>query len=253
MSDMNMIDDAGSQSVWSALLSIIDKPGVTFTNLLAEPRLKWLLPLVLSVLVLIISAGLTAPYASQLAQTVTERQLQSAGASPEQLEEMQARSAAFTSPLVTALSGAIGGTIGLVLMWLIATTFFYFTALIAGAELKFGDVLIVVSWSALPIALRTLIQTIYTVVTQKFPIYPGLAALQVSGDPLQDSRNPLIVLLGYADPFWLWQFGLLVVGLAVAARFSKVKSFFIVLLYSLLAIGVSVGLIMLSRTLTGGG
>lgn len=253
MSDTVAIENNASQSVWSALLSIIDKPRQTFTNLLAEPRLKWMLPVVITIVVLIINVSLTAPYSSELAQAMAERQWQSAGLTAEQIEDIQAQSATFTSPMFTAIVGSVVGSIGLIVVWIIGSAFLYFTSLIAGGELKFSAVFIVISWAALPISLRSIIQTIYIAVSGKFPVYPGLAALQVTGDPLADSRNPLIAVLGYADPFWLWQFVLLVVGLAVAAKFSHTKSFFIVLLYGLLSIGVSVGLVMLSGALTPGG
>jgi hypothetical protein len=90
-----------------------------------------------------------------------------------------------------------------------------------------------------------LVQTILILTTGRFPLYTGLAALQVSGDALQDARNPMIALLSFADIFWIWHIILLTIGLAVATKFSRGKAFFIVLVYALLSIGLGVGATLL--------
>jgi hypothetical protein len=70
--------------------------------------------------------------------------------------------------------------------------------------------------------------------------YPGLSFLVGTGDFLQDTQNPLYVLLSQLDLFWLWQVLLLVIGLAVAARLGKGKAVVLVLVYSALSLGISV-------------
>jgi len=229
------------------LLSIIDKPRLTFTNLVAIPRLKWVLPVVLSLLILVIGVWVTAPYSSELAREAAERQWQTMRLSPEQIEEFRAQAFRFNSPIAIGILGSIFGAMWLLVVWLVTSTLFYFVSIVAGVELKFGSVFVVVTWSALPLTLRSLIQTGYTTITGNFPLYPGLAALQVSGDMLKDSANPLIALLGFIDPFWIWHVILLIIGLSVVTKFSKTKSFFILLIYVLLSIGLATG-----RTLLGG-
>jgi len=247
MSNMVAADESASISVWRASLSIIDKPQATFASLLAFPRLKWLFPASLSVVILLVSVWVTAPYSSELAQEVAERQWQSMGLTPEQINEFRDQAEQFISPLFIGLQGSIIGAIGMVVVWLIMATLFYFVSIITGAEPTFGGVFLVVTWSYLPLTLRSLIQTIYIAVTGSFPVYPGLAALQVSGDPLKDGSNPLVALLGFIDPFWIWHIVLLVIGLAVAARFSNLKAFMIVLIYGILSIGLSAGLTQLGQ------
>ena len=149
--------------------------------------------------------------------------------------EMAAR---FASPLFIGLTGSIGGIIFSGVLWLLTTTYFYFTALISGAELKFGSVFLTVLWASVPLALRGLVQGILILLTGNFPIYTSLAALQVSGDPLQDAANPLIALLNNIDPFWLWYLFLLVVGVAVVAKLSKLRATVLVIVYALLTVGV---------------
>ena len=253
MSNELLIEGTSAQSVWQALFSIIDRPHKTFAGLVANSRYKWVLPWVLSFVVLLITAWITAPYASELARELAERQWQAMDLPPEQIETIREQSERFSSPLVTGLQSAIIAPIGLTILWLVMTTLFYFTSLVAGADLKFSGVFVVVAWSALPLTLRTLIQSIYIGITGAFPVYPGLAALQVSGDTMADTSNPLIALLSFVDPFWIWHFVLLIIGLSAVTKFSWLKSFFIALIYAVLAIGVSVGLTFIGQIFEFGG
>jgi hypothetical protein len=229
-----------SQSSWSALISIIDKPQATFVGLIAQPRRKWILPVVISVIALLISVWSSASFSSELARQQMSQQLNQPGVSPEQVEQQMAEMERFASPLFIGLTGSILGTLAMAVIWLLTTTYFYFTALIAGAELKFGSVFLMVLWANLALAFRAIVQSVLILVTGNFPIYTSLAALQVSGDTLKDAANPLIAVLNNVDPFWFWYLFLLVVGLSVVASSGKVRAIIIVLIYALLAVGVGI-------------
>ena len=41
MSNLTATDPPALQSVWGALVSIIDKPRATFSGLVAQPRFNW--------------------------------------------------------------------------------------------------------------------------------------------------------------------------------------------------------------------
>jgi hypothetical protein len=227
-----------SQSSWSALLSLIDKPRATFANIVTYPYRKWILPVVISLIAVLISVWITAPYSSELAAQQMRQQFNQSGVSPEQAEAQMEMAARFASPLFIGLTGSIGGIVVSGVLWLLTTTYFYFTALISGAELKFGSVFLTVLWASLPLALRGLVQGSLILLTGTFPIYTSLAAVQVSGDVLQDAANPMIALLNNVDPFWLWYLFLLVVGVAVVAKMSKARATVLVVIYALLAVGL---------------
>ncbi|MFQ5421990.1 MAG: YIP1 family protein [Anaerolineae bacterium] len=252
MSDATVAEITEQKSVWSYLVGIIDKPHSTFTGLLVNPRLKWVLPLVLALLVAVVSVWVAVPHSSEIARQATIQQLNESGMSPEQMDEALAQTARFQSPLFLGIVGSVAGVAGLVIIWLVVAGLFYFLSLVAGAEFNYGAAFVVVAWASLPVTLRSLVQTVLIAVTGKFPIYTGLAALQVSGDVLKDSANPMIGLLSFADIFWIWHLVLLVVGLAVATKFSRVKAAMIVLLYAVLSVGLTVGLTMLGAVFRGG-
>jgi hypothetical protein len=245
MNNITTTEDQTQKSVWSYLISIIDRPQATFEALAANPRWKWILPLVFACVIAVILIWVTAPYTSEYGDQATRQQLAERGMSAEEIEEVMADTAQFRSPMFIGIAGSISGVVILGIIWVVTAALFYFVSLIAGAELKFGSVFVVVAWSTLPLTIRSLVHTIWIALTQKFPVYNGLAALQTTGDQLKDAANPMVALLSFVDIFWIWHIILLVIGLAVAAKFSRTKAFFIVLLYAALSIGLTVGLTLM--------
>ncbi len=235
-------------SVWAMLISIIDRPRQTFETAVSHPRWKWVLPLVLAIIAAVILAWVSAPYSAELAQQATQTQLTQSGMTPDEAQKVMAQTAQFRTPMFLGLVGSITGALMVGIIWAAMAGLFYFLSLVVGAEdLSFGAVFNVVAWSSIPLTLRSFVQAAVIGIFGKFPIYAGLSALQASGDNLKDAGNPLFAALSFADIFWLWHFILLVIGLAVCTKFSRKKTFFIVLIYALIAIGLAVGTTFLSR------
>lgn len=228
-------------SIWLLLINILDRPRQTFTHLVNSASWAWVLPLVLFSLTVIISVWVTAPYTSQNAEQEARQRLNQSNMSPAEVERAMAEMARFTSPTFIAITGSVAGTLVSTFIWVATAALLFFLSLVGGAEFYYNTVFTIVAWSYLPIALRNGVQTAYIAITGSFPVYPGLAALQVTGNQVEDASNPLITLLSFVDIFWMWHIMLLVIGLAVATKFSYTKSFFIVLVYNLLAIGIPVG------------
>jgi hypothetical protein len=57
---------------------------------------------------------------------------------------------------------------------------------------------------------------------------------------MKDAQNPLFTLLSRVDPFWLWHLWLVVLGLAVVARFTRIKSLVLTIVYVALSLAVQV-------------
>ena len=120
-------------------------------------------------------------------------------------------------------------------------TYLYFSALIAGGDdMSFGSVFTVSSWTRLPLAIGLLVQAGYIAFSQQGIRFLGLAFLVATGDLMQDARNPLVSLLSRIDLFWLWHLFLVVIGLAVVARFGRGKSLILTLIYAVLVLGFAV-------------
>ena len=235
-------------SVWTLLISIIDRPRRTFEAVITRPRWKWVLPMVLAVIAVAILAWVSAPHTAELAQETTMSQLTQSGMTPDEAQKMMDSTAQFRTPLFLGLVGSITGALMVGIIWAAMAGLFYFLSLVVGAEeLTFGAVFNVVAWSSIPLTLRNLVQAAVIGILGKFPVYAGLSALQATGDTLKDAGNPIFALLTFADIFWLWHIALLVIGLAVCTKFSRTKAFFITLIYALLSIGLAIGGTFFSR------
>jgi len=167
-----------------------------------------------------------------------ERQLASMPAG--QAEEARAQMETFTSLPFMLATGLVTGTIVLLLGIVGQAAVLYFGALVAGGEVNFGPVFTVSVWTRLPIAVRSVVQAGFMTISGRSAQYLGLAALVATGDVMKDTRNPLVMLLVQLDLFWLWHLLLVVLGLAVVARFSRVKSLVLTLIYAALSLALAV-------------
>jgi len=125
-------------------------------------------------------------------------------------------------------------------------------SLVAGGEVEFGSVFTMSTWTRLPMAVYFLVQAVFMVIAQRALNAPGLSSLVATGDLMKDAQNPLFTLLGRLDPFWLWHLFLVVVGLSVAARFSRVKSLVLTLVYVVVSLAVTTLPTLLFGGLAGG-
>jgi hypothetical protein len=95
-------------------------------------------------------------------------------------------------------------------------------------------------WTRLPAAISFLVQAGFMLFAGRAIQAPGLAALVATGDLMKDAQNPMFLLLGRLEPFWLWHLFLVLVGLAVAAGFSRKKSLVLTLIYGALSLAITV-------------
>jgi hypothetical protein len=101
-------------------------------------------------------------------------------------------------------------------------------------------------------AVYFLVQAIFMFVAKRAINALGLSALVATGDLMQDAQDPLFTLLGRLDPFWLWHLFLVVVGLAVAAQFSRKKSLVLTVIYAAISLAVTAIPSLLLGGLAGG-
>jgi hypothetical protein len=119
-------------------------------------------------------------------------------------------------------------------------TLLYFMALVSGGELTFGAMFRLSVWSRIPMAIGSLVQAGFIAFAGRLIQYPGLSFFVATGDLMQDARNPLFVLLGSLDLFWLWHLLLVMLGVAVVAHFSRAKALVLTLVYGVLALAITV-------------
>lgn len=240
------------RSLGRLLFGIIDRPANTFKAVLARRNwTMWLVPLLILIAGLAIFSVINLPHAQELAREQAERQLASL---PAEQAEMARATMETTLSTPVMLATTIGfGSLVLLIGVLAQATFLYFSALIAGGDdMNFGSVFTMSSWTKLPQALNFLVQAGFVAFTRSAISYPGLSVLVGTGDLMTDARNPLFVLLGRIDLFWLWHLVLVVIGLAVVARISRGKALVLTVIYAALALGITVLPTLLFGSMMGG-
>jgi len=251
MTTIETASNEGTTPLWQLLFGIIDRPAATFKVVLARRKwTMWAAPLL--VVLLCMSAMMVArtPYDMELAQQELERRLVTL--SPDEAEAARAGMETFMSFPVRLATGLIAAVIILLIGVVAQAAILYFGALVAGGEVDFGPVFIMSAWTRLPMAVYFLVQAVFMFVAQRAVNAPGLSTLVATGDLMKDAQDPLFTLLGRLDPFWLWHLFLVVVGLSVAAHFSRMKSLVLTIVYVALALTMTALPSLLFGGLAGG-
>jgi hypothetical protein len=237
------------------LIGIVDRPRATFTAVLAQPRWKWLLPLAIclaaTAFLLLVSAEALSQQASQqqaAAMQALEDQMQ--GMTESQREQMRQQMATFTSPLALGLIGLATSAIGLAIGWLLGAGILYLGLAIGGGEASYASLAAAMSWTWLPFALRDLVSAGWTLATGMVRANPGLSYFVATGDSVADASNPLWLLAGQVDLFWLWHLAL-VYALVKAAR-PRGGALGLTIVYALIYLALRVGPALLAAGLSSG-
>jgi hypothetical protein len=237
-------------SLGAVIVGLVDRPGQTLANIVAYPRWRWIFPVIFSIAALALSLALTASLMAAQSQQVMSQQL--SRMSPSQAEQVRQQMATFSSPAFVAGVGFVTGLLGLLIGWLIQAAILYFTDLLAGGELQFGQIVAAVPWLHLPLALERLLQTAFILSQGKLIVNQGLSYLVSSGNALQDARNLAYVALSQVTLFRLWHLVLVFAFFRGAARFSRATAFWLTLAYAALLLAGTVGLAAVGRLLSPG-
>jgi hypothetical protein len=251
---MTTVETASNEKtppLWQLLFGIIDRPGATFKAVLAQRKwYMWAVPLLVVLLCMSAMMVVRTPYDMEIAQQQMERQLTTMP--PEQAEAARAGMETFMSFPVRLAMGLVTAIIMLLIGVVVQAAILYFGALVAGGEVGFGSVFTMSTWTRLPMALYFLVQAVFMLFAQRAINAPGLSTLVATGDLIKDAQNPLFTLLGRLDPFWLWHLFLVVVGVSVVARFGRVKSLVLTLIYVAVSLAVTTLPTLLFGGLAGG-
>ena len=229
--------NAERRSSMALLPGIVDRPRQTFTALLAAPRWRWVLPLVLCILALALVSAATAEFASeqarqQQAQIMSQMQAQLEAMPEAERQQTQRMIDRTTSPVFVGGISFITRSLGLPISWLIGAVILYFGLAIGGTELKFSALFSAFSWTWLPFALRDFLQAVWTWATGQPLLNPGLSYFVATGDLLADSRNPVYALTSLLDLFFVWH--IVLVYFLIKAAKQRGGAFGLTVAYTLL-------------------
>lgn len=218
----------------------------------------WLPALIVLVLTVVVAAASGPITARQMREQLVQMQStpgQPGGqADPEQVNQMLDYA---TSPIFTTVLPAAFDAVKLTIGWVAQVGLLYLITIVLGGRTRFGAMWGTALWAGLPFAVRSLLQTVYILLTNQVIRNPGLSGLVEipSGGAwvkLSAGQRMLITILGRIDLFAIWNLVLLAIGLAAAARFSGRKAALIVLSFWVLSTALAIAFDLAQASLAGG-
>lgn len=248
-------------SFTSMLAGIFFRPRRTLQAVVEHAGRGWWVPLLimlaLTIAMVVVSGPITARMTrEQIAKMQGGQGISGSDASSDQFNQTLDF---VISPVFTIVLPAVSSSVGLLISWVIQAGFFYLAVTVLGGHTHFRTLWGIVLWSAMPLALRALVQTIYIAATSNLVTNPGLSGLvkPPSSDPLAAIKMPtsqlaLSTALGQIDVFVVWNLVLLIIGIAAAARFSHRKAALIVLIFWLAGVLLNAAIAVAGASLAGG-
>ena len=183
-------------------VDIIASPGKALRRISEYNRRSWWFPALLVFVATVLNIWLTIDLLVDAAKRQVEIQLSTMP--PDQVEAARPMMERFMQPNSILITSIITITIGLILAWLISTLIIYLGSSIAGASPKLNSLWPVIVWAWIPFFFRSVLQTIWSLVSDSLVMNPGLAYFVSTGDITADQTNPLFVAASQVDLFSIW-------------------------------------------------
>jgi hypothetical protein len=229
---------------WNWIPDIIFRPQRAFERIGSVNSAVWLTPLLVLSVMLLLNVFFTGRIKSQAALTgeITYPPDYQYYSPEQQAQYMQAIQSTqgpvfvYVLPMITALLGVWIG-------WLILGGALHLATTLFGGRGSTVMSMNVVAWASLPLAVRSLIQVAYMLITHKLIAYPGLSGFS----PVGESSGLQFIgeILQLIDIYLVWQIVLLIIGTRKTTALSPAKSTIAVLLVMLIILALQAGLAFL--------
>ncbi len=208
------------------VLGIIDRPAVAQAHVAERPRIWWVAALIV-VLSLVVLTAATAEQSITLAnersQEAIERSIQAQQLTEEQAQVARQRAssmATMTLPrywLVTVVLGTLFAAIG----WVARSAVVHFVSMAVGGVGGWSAAFAITVWAQIPLAVRSILQAVYSLVSGRLIEHQGLSFLVAQSDWMANSRSIPYTVLSQLDPFVLWYWIVFAAGIAAATKVKK--------------------------------
>jgi hypothetical protein len=207
------------------LLPALFSPRSAFARIAAYEHGAWLTPLLLLTILALVRVAVAGP--------IEAARIQSAALTPppgfetwppqqqEQFYQSQAQAQGMmTSPVFIYIFPAAGALLGTWIGWLATFGLLHLLLTLLGGRGSTRTAMNVVAWASLPYALREILRIGYLLVKQQTITAPGLSGFAPTG-----GIGPVIAaLLQNVDIYLFWYIALIVLGVTVADKMSRIKA-----------------------------
>jgi hypothetical protein len=198
-------------------------PRRTFQKIASAPKAIWLTPLLVLSCLVLMNVLITGRIKNRAAMTgEISYPPDYEYYTPEQQAQYMQAIQSTQGPVFVYVLPAISSVLGVWVGWLILGGILHLVTTLLGGRGNTFLSMNIVAWGSLPLALRSLVQIIYMLVTQKLITNPGLSGFS----PIGDSGWILFAgqLMRLIDIYWVWQVILLIFGVRISTGLSSTKS-----------------------------
>lgn len=198
------------------IIRIFHAPGETFESL-AHKRsaADWLVPAVLSAVVVTLAAVLVLPVTTEFNQEVMQQRMKGMSAEErEVVEQYQTQDIMQASTLIVT-------PIILFIFLFVFAAFYLLMGKLLGGLLSYGQVLAIVAYGGLITIPQEVVKTLL-ILTKKTPMVQMGLGLFLSEEALQSFIGRLLSAI---DPFVIWSIVLTGLGLSIVGQFDRRKAY----------------------------
>lgn len=215
------------------------RPRRAMADIAAQPKKRWIAPLVLLAVMNTAFAVLYAPRSLEANRAEIEeiqaRQLE--GMDPEQAEAMRAGQA-IGGVMQVVFSGVVAA-VGTVIALLVGAAVLHFLSTVMGGQQAFLEVFSTAAWAKLPLILREVVRVPWLLLGGFDPNPAGLAGLAMPGGlGLDGGRSYLEPILSMIEVWTIWSLALLVLAVVAAAKLSRGRALAVVGIFVAAQIGL---------------
>ena len=200
----------------SRMIRIFYAPGETFESLARKrSTADWLVPAILSVVVVTIAAVLVLPVTTEFNQEVMQQRMK--GMSAEEREVVEQYQ---TQDIMQASTLIVTPIILFIFLFLFAA-FYLLMGKLLGGLLSYGQVLAIVAYGGLITILQEVVKTLL-ILAKKAPVVQMGLGIFLSEGALQTFSGRLLSLI---DPFVVWSVVITGLGLSIVGQFDRSKAY----------------------------
>ncbi len=207
---------------WDWLYQVILAPRKTLAAITSQDKPNWLTPMLVISILILVSALAGIPARVQASQATATVPMDESYYTEDQQAQFAASDAAVSSPLFTYILPAIGGLLGLWIIWLLMGSVLHLAYTLAGSRSSSAATMNLAAWTMVPVGLRYIIRAVYMLISGQVIQAAGLSGfVDASAGGTAAFFAALLTML---DIYLIWQVILLVIGSTELTKLSRKKA-----------------------------
>lgn len=217
------------------VLPVLLRPRKTLAHIIELKRPNWRTPLLLLVVAAVIAAVVAGSIkAAAAASGEMSLPPDFEFYTPEMQAQFMQAATATNTPTFNYILPALGAALGVLVQWFLIGWALHLLLTMLGGRGTNQDALNIAAWSTVPALLRSAVQIVAMLATDRLIASPGLSGFAPAGEGVGFAL--LAGLLAAVDIYLIWQIVLLVIGALLSSQLTRGKSIIAVLVTMLIVL-----------------